>query len=84
MLQISQLLEKFKNVTNTEKIKKKLIVEILNKKNIPINIDNISINKNIIFIKTKPIIKTEILIKKEEIIKQIKEIPTFNFITDIK
>lgn len=75
MLQINQLLERFKNITNTEKTKKQLIVEILKKNKITIQIEQINISNNVIFIKTQPIIKTEILLKKEEIIKQIKKIP---------
>lgn len=74
MLQINQLLERFKNLTNSEKIKKQLIVEIISNQKIPITINQISISKNTIFIKTQPIIKTEILLKKEEILKEVKKI----------
>ncbi|MEK7092008.1 MAG: hypothetical protein AAB907_00120, partial [Patescibacteria group bacterium] len=70
MLQLSQLLERFKGLTNTDKVKKQLIVEIFKKNNIPININQINISKNTIFIKTQPIIKTEIILKKEEILKE--------------
>ena len=75
MLQINQLLERFKNLTNSEKIKKQLIIEIIISKKIPININQISISKNTLFIKTQPIIKTEIILKKEEILKEIQRIP---------
>ena len=73
MLPISQLLERFKGLVNNDKAKKHLIVEILLGNNIPVNINQINIVKNIIFIKTPPIIKTEILLRKEEILNQIKK-----------
>lgn len=84
MLQINQLLERFKNITNNKKTKKQLIIEILKKNKISIQINQISIIKNIILIKTQPIIKTEILLKKEEIIKQIKEISNLVNISNIQ
>lgn len=84
MLQLNKLLERFKNLTNNEKVRKQLIVEILIKNEIPINIKQISVLKNTLFIKTQPIIKTEVLLKKETILKQIKEINGLSFISDIK
>ncbi|HBH71843.1 MAG: hypothetical protein UU88_C0010G0006 [Parcubacteria group bacterium GW2011_GWC1_42_11] len=84
MLKLNQLLERFKNLTNNEKVRKQLIVEVLVNNEIPININQISISKNTIFIKTKPIIKTEVLLKKEKILKQIKEIGCLSFISNIQ
>lgn len=84
MLQINQLLERFKNLKNGDKVKKQLIKEVFDKNNIPINIDTITIVKDIIFLKIKPIIKTEVFLKKEEILRQIKEISIISFISDIK
>lgn len=83
MLQINQLLERFKSLANTEKAKKQLIIEILEKNKIPVNINQLSISKNTLFIKTQPIIKTEILLKKEEIIKEIKKIPGLTTISTV-
>lgn len=84
MLQLSQLLERFKGLSNTEKFKKELIAGVLINNKIPIKINQISILKNTIFLKTQPIIKTEIILKKEEILKQIKEVSTIDYISDIK
>jgi len=84
MLKINQLLNRFKNLTNNEKIKKQLIIEILVKNKIPSNIKQISIIKNILFIKTQPIIKTEFLFKKNEILNQIKQISGLENISEIK
>ena len=84
MLQINQLLSRFKSLTNTEKIKKQLVAEILTKNNFPIVAEQVSLNKNTLFIKTPPIIKTEILLKKEETLKQIQQISGLEKITNIQ
>lgn len=83
MLRINQLLVRFKNLTNTEKLKKELIVEIFQKNNIPTIIQQISIQKNTIFFKAPPIIKTELFLKKETIINQIQKINTLMNISNI-
>lgn len=84
MLKLNQLLERFKNLTNNEKVRKQIIVDILINNEIPININQISVLKNTLFIKTKPIIKTEVLLKKEIILKQIQGVNGLSFISDIK
>lgn len=83
MLKLSQFLNRFKNLTNTEKVKKQLIVDVLVNNKIPVNINQISLSKNTLFIKTQPIIKTEILLKKEEILKEIQKIPGLTTISTI-
>lgn len=84
MLPINQLLARFKNLTNTEKVKKQLIVEILTENKIPIQTGQINISKTSVFLKVQPIIKTEILLKKEKILKQIQNISGLGNITDIQ
>jgi hypothetical protein len=83
MLPIHQLLERFKNLTNTEKVKKQLVAEVLVNNKTPVSVNQISLSKNTIFIKTSPIIKTEILLKKEEILKEIQKIPGLTIISTI-
>lgn len=84
MLPIGNLLSRFKNLTNSEKVKKQLIVEIFETYKIPVKVSQISIQKNTIFIKTQPIIKTELFLKKEEIINEIKKIPSLGIISSIQ
>lgn len=84
MLPIGNLLSRFKNLTNSDKVKKQLVVEILERNKIPVKISQISIQKNTIFIKTQPIIKTEIILKKSEIIQEINRIPGLGVITGIQ
>lgn len=73
MLPLHQLLARFKNLPNTEKIKKEKIVEILKKNGFPSTIKQISFLKKEIQIKLPPIIKTEVLLKKDSILEQIKK-----------
>lgn len=84
MFQLNQFLNRFKNLTNTEKVKKQLISEVIKNNNIPIDINQISIIKNTIFIKTNPIIKTELLLKKEIILADIQKIPGLSFVSNIQ
>lgn len=84
MIPLNQLLERFKNLTNSEKVKKQLIIEILNKNNIPAKIEQISLSKNNIFFKTQPIIKTEMFLRKEVILNEIKNISGLKNIHNIQ
>lgn len=84
MLPLNQLLGRFVNLTNSEKAKKQLVVDLLLSKKIPININQITISKNTLFIKTPPIIKTEVLLKKEDILKEVKKIPKLGIISNIQ
>lgn len=84
MLQINQLLARFKNLKNTDKVKKEAIAEVFIKNNIPIKIEQLKVSNNTIFIKVQPIIKTEVLLKKEILLNQIKKIIGFANILEIK
>lgn len=84
MLPLHQLLARFKNLTNTEKIKKEMAVEVFIKNKIPITIKQISFLKNSIFVKVPPIIKTELLFKKEHLLSEIQKIPGLNNISNIQ
>lgn len=83
MLPIKELLGRFKNIANSEKVKKQIILEIFVNNNIPIQLKQITINKNNLFIKVQPIIKTEILLKKEQLINKINEHECFSNIKNI-
>ena len=84
MIPIQQLLERFRDLPNTEKIKKETISEIFNKSNIPIKINQITLSKKTILIKTPPIIKTEILLQKNKLLKQIEKVFGEGIYTEIK
>ncbi|MEK7569066.1 MAG: hypothetical protein AAB497_03055 [Patescibacteria group bacterium] len=84
MLPIHQLLARFKNLTNTEKVKKELAVEVFIKNKVPVTIKQISFSKDTIFAKVPPIIKTELLFKKEELLTEIQKIPGLTNISNIQ
>jgi len=84
MFQINQFLDRFKNISNSEKVKKQLVTEILTKNNIPVKIEQISFSKTTVFIKVSPIIKTEILFRKDEILKEIKNLPGLGTMSNIQ
>ncbi len=73
MIPIENLLSRFKNLTNTEKRKKELMIEICRKENIQLNTKQIFFSKNYVVLKVPPIIKTEILLKKEDLLKKINK-----------
>lgn len=73
MIPLHQLLERFKNLKNTDKIKKENIVEIFSRNKIPAAISQITFSRQTIVVKVPPIIKTEIILKKTELLKQIEE-----------
>jgi hypothetical protein len=85
MIPLEQLLARFKNLTNTEKVKKELVCNNLSKiTGLTVPSSCIFFSKNTIFFKIPPIIKTEVLLKKREIITHIRTIPGLNHISDIK
>lgn len=85
MIPLEQLLARFKNLTNTEKVKKELVCEGIKKIiGITIPVSTVSVSKNIIFLKISPIIKTEILLRKQEILADIRSINGLTHISDIK
>lgn len=85
MIPLSQLLLRFKSLTNTEKAKKQMVCEELsNILGFPIPREVISFSKNTLFLKVQPIIKSEILLRKMEIIKKIQTLPGLGYIQDIK
>lgn len=84
MLPLNQLLARFKNLTNTEKVKKELAVEVFIKNKIPVTLKQISFSKETLFVKVPPIIKTELLFKKEELLTEIQKIPGLGNILNIQ
>lgn len=84
MFPLHQLLARFKNLTNTEKVKKELVVEVFIKNKIPVTIKQISFSKETLFVKVPPIIKTELLFKKEGVLEEIQKIPGLGNISNIQ
>lgn len=83
MLPLVNLLSRFKNLTNTERVKKELVGEVLKKYNISLPHTQITFSKNTIFLKVPPILKTEVALQKNNILKEITNIPGLKNIQDI-
>ncbi len=85
MLQLSDLLTRFKGISNTEKAKKELVGEEFRKIiGVPITHQQICISKNTLIFKVQPIIKSEMVLKKEELLQKIKTLPGLEYITTIQ
>lgn len=84
MIKLTDLLTRFKGLTNTEKAKKELITDICaSVVGVQVTHNQISLSKNTIFIKAEPIIKTEIALKKGDILTRITALPGMQSVTDI-
>jgi hypothetical protein len=74
MLEIKDLLLKFRKFLSSSEIKKKLIQEaILEVAQIDIPENKIKISNNIVYLDIKSLYKNEVFFKKEKIISKIKE-----------
>lgn len=74
MIPLQDLLSRFKNLTNTEKVKKELIVGVIKDvTGVEILVKNIIFSKNIIILKVNPLIKTEIALKKHDILNKLRK-----------
>lgn len=74
MIEIKDLLARFKNTLFSEEVKRNLIMEVLKEETgLQINFENIKIKDNIVYLNIKPIYKNEILFKKEKIFEKLRE-----------
>ena len=85
MLPIAHLLERFKGITNTEKARKELVIQEI-QKFVPVELlhTQITFSKTSVQIHGNPILKTEILLKKEEILRGIQSHQNLSFLLDIR
>lgn len=85
MIPITDLLFRFKSLSNTEKVKKILISEIISRiVGVPINDKEVSFVKKTIFLKIHPLKKTEILLKKTEILEKLKNVESLTYFSNIQ
>ncbi len=84
MIPLTQLLSRFKSLSNTEKAKKEILCEEISKIiGTQITHNQVYLSKNTIILKIQPIIKSEIVLKKEEILKKIQKVKGFSYISNI-
>lgn len=85
MLQLSSLLARFSNLSNTEKAKKLFIIESIETiTNIKISESVISFKKDSVFLKTNPILKNEIGLHKERILEYLHKNTNLKHINNIQ
>lgn len=85
MLHLSDLLARFKGISNTEKAKKEIVSQELSSIiGVPITHQQITISKNTLILKVQPIIKSEVMLKNNEILQKIKNISGLSHITTIQ
>lgn len=83
MFPIKKFLAKFGNFTNTEKVKKDLILEVFRGYGINIEWKQVSFSRNTLFLRIPPIVKTEILIHREKILETMGSVPELKHIKEI-
>lgn len=75
MVEIKDLLLNFKNILLSKELKKESIRKVISDTiGITINLDNIIIKNNVVYLNIKPIYKNEILIKKDQILSNLKDV----------
>ncbi len=74
MVEIKDLLGKFKNLLFSEEVKKQAVRDIISEIiGVKINSEDIRIKNNTIYLNIKPIYKNEILLKQEQIFLKLKK-----------
>lgn len=74
MIEIKDLLLKFNSLLISENLKIEAIKEVLFKVlNLKINLEDIKIKNNILYLNIKPIYKSEILLKKDKIFLELEK-----------
>mgnify|MGYP001578135690 FL=1 len=74
MVEIKDLLGKFKNLLFSEEVKKQAVRDIISEIiKVKINSEDIRIKNNTIYLNIKPIYKNEILLKQEQIFLELNK-----------
>lgn len=74
MFNISQFLEKFKNITPPDKFVKEIFISVVkDTSGIALEAGDLDVRNGVIFISTNPIVKNEIFLKKREILQNLSK-----------
>jgi len=85
VIPLSSLLERYRNLTPTDSLKKIAVLEVItNCFGIDLKKEDISIQNNIIYLKTSPKLKGEVFINKKKILESLGKILTNNTPKDIR
>ena len=85
MIEVKDLLGKFKNLLNKEEGKKLAVREVF-KKSFDLDLDNDSMkfSDRVLFLNIKPILKNEIFLKKDFFISEINSMIGSDYVKDIR
>ncbi|MEX0652187.1 MAG: hypothetical protein WD509_01205 [Candidatus Paceibacterota bacterium] len=84
MKTIGDFFKKFSHIKPTARVIRKIMVSILDKKNIPITEDEIVYSSGIIYIKSNQSVKNEVFILKQTLLKELEEGLNRKTVTDIR
>ena len=84
MKTIANFFKKFSNIQPTARVIKDVTLNVLNKKNIPITVDEIIYSGGVVYIKSNQVIKNEVFILKEVILKEIEKQLNKKTVIDIR
>ena len=84
MKTITSFLKRFSNIKLTSRVVRKVVLDILKDKNIPITEDEIIYSNGIVYIKSNQIVKNEVFISKEGILKEIENKLNKKTVVDIR
>ncbi|MFC1730960.1 hypothetical protein ACFL6I_11565 [candidate division KSB1 bacterium] len=84
MKNITSFLKKFSNIKLTSRVIRKVVLDILKNKNIPITEDEIIYSNNVVYIKSNQIVKNEVFLSKDSILKEIEKQLKKKTVTDIR
>jgi hypothetical protein len=74
MFKISSFFKKFENISPPQRFIKEILMKVvLDTAGVALKDNNISVNRNTVFVTADPIIKSEIFLKKEEILKKVRQ-----------
>ncbi|MBI2618405.1 hypothetical protein HYW58_03065 [Candidatus Kaiserbacteria bacterium] len=73
MKRISDFFSKFSAIQPTGRSVVRACVEVLRRRNIPINEDELMYSRNTVYVKSHQVVKNEIFLSKEIVIKEINQ-----------
>lgn len=85
MIPLSSLLERYRNLTPTDSLKKEAVLDVITKCfSINLKKDDISIQNNIVYLKISPKLKSEVFLNKKKILESLGKILINNTPKDIR
>jgi len=84
MRNITNFLKRFSNIKLTSRVIRKVVLDILKDKKIPITEDEVIYSNGVVYIKSNQIVKNEVFFSKEDILKKIEDQLNKKIVVDIR